>query len=235
MRQLMTATAFSTLLFALPAFGDSAKDASSAFALPEGCHAFLTVQNKRCSVVLMWHCDENPKGQVWTGNFSDFGLESISAYSAAYQWLDTIYTWDESREQFSPPAADPIDMDTLIDTGSDDYDFTMHRSMPDRSYDIHVTGSDRLIGENQIIDGIELEKVATRLKIVAEDGTVEYEAKGIQYFSRQLGQFFLGTEDAVGSDGVSVQYDDSPLDFILPGEPGFGVTTPLYECGGGSA
>jgi hypothetical protein len=236
MRLHMTATALGALLFALPGFAGSApKSEPEGFALPAGCEAFLTVQNKSCSVMLMWQCEGAAEGKSWAANFSDYGLESISAYSPEYQWLDTVYTWDQSREQFTPPAADPIDMTELMKTGRDQYDFIMHRSLPDLSYDIHVTGSDHLTGEVETIDGQRLEKVAIQMTITAEDGTVEYQSAGMQYFSHELKQFFLGIEDVTDAEGRTEQYDDTPVDFILPGEPGFGATSPLYGCGGGAA
>lgn len=235
MRQQLTA-AFAALLVALPAFaGGTPQSGKNDFDLPEGCEAFLTVQNRNCSVTLMWRCNVAPQGDIWGASFSDYGLESISNYAASYQWLDTVYTWDQSREQFTPPAADPIELNRLLDTGSDSYDFIMRRSLLEESYDIHITGSDHLTGETEVIDGVELDKVATEMLITADDGTVEYQSHGFQYFSRELGQFFLGIANVIGGDGSSTQYNDSPMDFILPGEPGFGATTPLYECSGGAA
>jgi hypothetical protein len=200
------------------------------FALPEGCEAFLTIQSKGCNVSVLWRCDVSPAGDFTEASFGPDGLETLVSYAASYQWLDTIYTWDSSREEYLPPAADPIDMATLIDTGIDTYDFAMRRFQPDLSYDIRVTGADELTGQTTEIDGYTLELVHTRLEIVAEDGTVEYKAEGTQYFSRALGQFFLGPETVFDTDGNATDYDSGPLDIILPGEPGFGSSTPLYEC-----
>jgi hypothetical protein len=204
--------------------------AAADFALPEGCAPFLTVQSRGCSVSLLWRCDVAPDGDFSEAAFGPDGLEALTSYNRSYQWLDSVYAWDNSREEFMPPASDPIDLATLLDSGIDTYDFTMHRSETGRSYEIRVTGADVLTGETTEIDGFILDEVQTRLEIIADDGTVEYRSAGVQYFSRELGHFLLGTDSVFGEDGSTTDYDNSPVDIILPGEAGFGATTPLYEC-----
>jgi hypothetical protein len=203
---------------------------AAGFAPPEGCETFLTVQSRECSVSLLWRCDGAEDGPIWEANFSDGGLQSVVSYSASYQWLNALYMWDRSREEFLPPAADPIDLDALIGTGIDTYDFTMRRSEPQGTRDLRMVGADQLTGTTVTIDGHALEAVATELQILAGDGRVEYRSRGVQFLSRDLGLFFLGRETVTGSDGVAVEYDGTPVDIIRPGEPGFGTTVPLYDC-----
>lgn len=200
------------------------------FAPPRGCETVLTVQNRACSVELVWRCEVAPEGNFWSATFLGDGLASVVNYDREYQWLDAVYTWDHSREVFTPPAADPISLSTLFDAGIDTFDFTVRRSEPDRSYDLRVVGADILTGETVTIDGFELEAVRTRIEMTADDGTVEYRASGVQYVSREFGLFFLGTEEVEEADGAVSAYDERPVDIILPGEPGFGDTTPLYDC-----
>lgn len=200
------------------------------FSAPEGCEAFMTIQSRGCSVSLLWRCEARAERGVWEASFSPEGLGSVVSYDNDYQWLDAAYTWDNSREVFAPPATDPISVSELLATGLDTFDFNMHRATPDRRYDIRVTGADRLTGETVTIDGFEMEEVETRLEIIDDAGETEYASKGTQYYSRELGMFFLGPEEVTGADGVPSTYDDRPIDIILPGEPGFGSTTPLYDC-----
>jgi hypothetical protein len=223
MRWSVIPAAFGALTLGLPAF-------AVGFTPPEGCEAFLTVQNRSCTVALQWRCSPAPESDFWSATFSTEGLESIVRYSADYQWLDAVYMWDSSREELQLPTADPISLSRLINSGLDTFDFTMRRSQPDRSYDLRVVGADLLTGETVEIDGYTLDVVRTRVEITAEDGTVEYKSEGQQYLSRPLGQFFLGTERVFGTDGSVADYDDTPVDIIEPGEPGFGATEPLYEC-----
>lgn len=204
--------------------------AAAGFDLPDGCDPFLTVQSRGCSVSLLWRCDVASEGDFAEASFGPDGLEALVSYSSSYQWLESIYTWNRSREEYLPPAADPIDVASLLDTGIDTYDFTMRRSEPEASYDIRVTGADTLTGETTEIDGFTVDEVATRLEIIGEDGEPEYRSQGIQYFSRDLGHFFLGRETVYDENGQATDYDSTPLDIIRPGEAGFGATTPLYEC-----
>ena len=40
----------------------------------------------------------------------------------------------------------------------------------------------------------------------------------------------MGISTLTGPEGDVSTYDDRPADIILPGEPGFGDTEPLYGC-----
>lgn len=204
--------------------------AAADFTAPVGCETILTIQSRGCSVSLLWRCDADAHGALWEASFRLEGLGSVVSYDRNYQWLDAAYAWDQSREEFAPPATDPISLENLLNTGVDTYDFTMHRATPSRSYDIRVTGADMLTGETVTIDGFPLDEVRTRLEIIDDAGEIEYASQGIQYYSRELGLFFLGPEQVLDDDGTPSRYDDSPVDIILPGEPGFGSTKPLYDC-----
>lgn len=223
MRRHAIPAALAALTFALPA-------SAARFQPPEGCTSFLTVQHRSCTVTVQWRCGPAPEPDFWSATFSQYGLESVVSYTADYQWLDAIYMWDSSREEFTPPADDPVSLDRLIAEGVDTYDFTMHRMQPDRSYQIRVVGADELTGETAELDGYPVELVRTRVQITAEDGTVEYKSEGTQYLSRNLRQFFLGVERVFDTDGTASEYDDTPVDIIEPGEPGFGLTQPIYDC-----
>lgn len=203
---------------------------AAGFTPPSGCESFATVQNQACTVSVLWRCDVAPEGDFWEASFSPDGLESVVSYDSEYQWLDAAYFWDSSREQFSAPAADPISRAELLRTGTDTFDFTMRRITPDRKYDIRVVGADMLTGATTMIDGFALDEVKTRLEIIDDKGRVEYASQGIQYYSRDLGLFFVGAEEVAGPDGAVDTWDDGPADVILPGEPGFGDVEPLYGC-----
>ena len=222
------AAVLSAALFVAAAIVEPAS--ASGFTPPAGCESFVTIQSRACSVSVVWRCDLAPEGDFWEANFSSDGLESIVSYDRDYQWLDAAYSWDQSREEFTPPANDPISRDDLLATGLDTFDFTMRRVTPDRRYDIRVIGADQLTGVTATIDGYELDEVKTRLEIIDDEGVVEYASEGTQYYSRDLGLFFLGAEEVSGPDGETSTYDDRPADIILPGEPGFGATRPLYGC-----
>ena len=124
MRWHVIPAAISALAFALPA-------GAAGFTPPKGGEAFLTVQNKGCSVSVQWRCGAAPYSDFWSATFSRDGLQSVVSYSGDYQWLDAIYLWDNSREEFSRPAADPVSLDALLEDGVDTYDFTRFSWTPD--------------------------------------------------------------------------------------------------------
>ncbi|MEZ5721051.1 MAG: hypothetical protein R3D59_04860 [Paracoccaceae bacterium] len=195
----------------LEAMQPAACAGAGKFVPPSGCESFATIQNRACSVSVMWRCAVAPEGDFWGGEFlSPEGLESIVGYDREHQWLDAAYSWDSLRE-FAPPAVDRISRGDLLETGIDTFDFTMRRVTPDRRYDIRVVGADMLTGTTATIDGYTLDEVLTRLEIIDDEGVVEYASKGTQYYSRDLGLFFYGAEEVLGPDGDVSTYDDKGL------------------------
>lgn len=197
--------------------------------VPRGCEAFLTVQNQGCTTLLLWRCEKEPKGYHWAAAFDDQGLLSLSSYDNQYQWLDTTYLWDGSREVLLE-SEDPIHMDDLLDTGHDTFAFSVRRTMAGQAEVMRVIGADVLTGERVTIDGVELEELATELRYFTEAGKVDYQSRGTQYLSREMRLFFPAFDEVAAQDGGTIEYDSRPVDFIQPGEPGFGATTPLYGC-----
>lgn len=197
--------------------------------VPQGCEAFLTVQTQGCSSLLMWRCEKEPEGYHWAAAFDDQGLLSLSSYDHQYQWLDTTYLWDNSREVLLD-SEDPIHMDDLFELGHDTFAFTVRRTMQGYSQTMRVIGADVLTGETVTIDGVELEELATELRYFTETGEVDYQSHGTQYVSREMRLFFPGLDEVAAQDGGTIEYDSRPVDFIHPGEPGFGATAPLYGC-----
>ena len=223
MMRLRATTLAVTLLLPVPAL-------AADFEPPKGCETFLTVQARQCSVLNLYRCDVANDGTFWEAMHSDMGLESVVTYAASYQWLDALYFWDNSREEYMPPAEDPIDLEALESDGVDTFRFTMRRTAPSEDREITAVGADILTGETIVIDGITLDIVQTELQILSADGTVEYHSRGFQYLDRDSGLFFLGPETVYDEAGEGIEYDGSPIDFIHPGEPGFAATRPLYEC-----
>ncbi len=218
-----TVTFTATLLLAMPAH-------AREFTPPEGCEVFFTVQSKQCSVSNLYRCEGYEDGAFAEAMFDGEGMSAVVTYAPGYQWQDSLYLWDNSREVLVSPAEDPIDLPTLEAEGVDTFRFTMHRTAPGEDREITIVGADMLTGETVTIDGLELDVVRTQLEILTEDGATEYQSRGIQYLSREMGLFFLGPEDVYNDGGEATPYDNSPVDFIHPGEPGFAETLPLYQC-----
>lgn len=215
-------TALTVLTPALPA---QAADG----VVPKGCAAFMTVQSRSCTVEILWRCDAEPEGHHWSAAFDQQGLLAVSGYDDQYQWLDTSYMWDNSREILLD-SEDPIHMDDLLAEGIDTFAFTVRRSQAGMTQMLKVIGADQLTGKTVTIDGIALEELSTQLRYFAEDGSTDYQSQGRQYVSRDLRLFFSGLDEVIADDGGTIEYDYSPVDIIHPDDPGFGSTTPLYGC-----
>lgn len=205
--------------------------AAQDFSVPQGCTPTVTVQSRDCSAYLAWTCDIAPEGDRWEARFSLEGLESIVSYDAENAWLDAVYLWDGSQEEAVGVPADPISMTTLIGTGRDSFEFQMRHVDDAGTQVLTVKGEDNLTGDEIEISGIRLLQTRSQFTMRREDGSEFYRAEGTQYVSPDLRMFFFGP-DVVHVDGQAYPGDGTPVEILLPGDPGFGQVTPLYGCNG---
>jgi hypothetical protein len=80
------------------------------------------------------------------------------------------------------------------------------------------------------IDNLPLRRTEFAFTETDGDGNFVRSVKGHEYVSDTFNRFFGGVYIVEEANGERYPADASPLDFILPGEPGFGSTIPLYEC-----
>ncbi|SFC77402.1 hypothetical protein [Tropicimonas isoalkanivorans] len=204
--------------------------AAPSVEVPDGCEGFLTVQMKGCGVSHYWRCAADSEGNVWEVHYDFEGPFSMSVYDSEFQWLDSRYFSDGSREYLLEPGPDPASLTELLETGSDRYAFTMRETGPDGERDVVHQGQDTLTGREVVIDGetlLETEFSAAAMDAVS--GEEVYSVSGNQYVMRDERLFFLGPDTY--REGIEERDNDlSPVRFIRPGEKGFGVMTPQYEC-----
>ncbi|MEQ3625675.1 MAG: hypothetical protein ABNH26_03185 [Celeribacter sp.] len=217
-----------TASVALPA--GVAHGQSAEALVPEGCSAILTVQYKQCGTSLFWRCDAAPEGTTWEAFFDGEGLYSISLTDPGYQWIYLQSYADGSRETLKGAPADPIDIRALLSTGSDSYAFAMQELIDGASRTIRYAGHDALTDETRVIDGEPLRVLEFDIRSEAESGQEIYRGEGIQYVLEDERLFLTGIE-TYHQDGDSLTDDYSPVEIIRPEAPGFGATTPIYECG----
>ena len=194
------------------------------------CPAILTVQNADCTVSVIRQCPGDPTGATTSVTFDRDGYLSASAVDGQGAWTETHTSWDGAFERTLPDAADPISFDELLQQGVDTYDLRISRTEDGVTRQLQAIGADILTGRKTTIDGLPLDIVATDLRILESDGTTFYQTRGEQYISPEMRLWFLGSDEILGDDGSVTNYDGSPVDFIFPGERGFGGTTPLYGC-----
>jgi hypothetical protein len=141
----------------------------------------------------------------------------------------------ESDAKLDPPMKETLDndpkdranFDELLASGLDSFDFGLTKANGTKT---HVTGFDKLTGEQVVIDGVTLKKSEYEYTQTAEDGSVLRHSKGHEYVSPNWRTFFSGTSEWEMEDGSWVSSTNEPVKFIEPGEPGFGNTIPLFEC-----
>ena len=208
--------------------------ATPAMATPnipgEACPTILTIQSKDCTVTHITRCEGDANGVTTSLLFDADGMLFSASSDAQGGWLESYDSGTNVYETVTGKPADPISMDTLLRDGIDTYDFTLSHTEAGQTRTLRVVGADILTGEEQRIDNVALKVVTTDLRILEEDGTINYQTRGTQYLSPELRQWFLGTDSVLGDDGSVTNYDSSPVEILFPGEPGFDDVTPRYGC-----
>lgn len=196
---------------------------------PEGCETFLTVHTRSCSVSLYWRCEGAPEGMTWEASHGPDGPVSVHTYDREFQWLDAFYFETGTEERLYEAGPDPISMTELLESGVDTYDFTTVERTGDEVATMRTTGRDEATGETEVIDGVLLHVYQVQSQTSDEEGNTLFAAEGRQYVMQNERLFMLGRESY--TDGTdSWQEDNSPMEFIFPGEKGFGETMPRYGC-----
>ncbi|WP_282603900.1 hypothetical protein [Paracoccus sp. PARArs4] len=197
------------------------------FTPPAGCSLDLTVQNRGCTVAQVYRCDADPQGWQRTALFDRDGLYYLSAIDAETRWMESQSTRTGILDRLVENAPDDASFSGLVATGEDSFDFWTQSTSGEL---LHHVGGDRLTGETVTIDGQPLERTEFELTTTDGSGKVLIRRHGSQYISREFGRFFGGLETARDWSGKTEKSDDSPAAFALPGEAGFGDTTPQFDC-----
>ncbi|WP_255440442.1 hypothetical protein [Paracoccus sp. MC1854] len=193
---------------------------------PQGCRLDLTVQQRSCTVAQHYRCEGDAPGDQWVAYFTDEGLVSQSRIDAETRWMESTDLVSGITDRLDPDARDHASLSTLLQTGSDDFDFWTRSDSGER---LRHIGRDDLTGTVEI-DGETLDTTRFNLRTFAESGELLIERNGSQFVSRELGRFFGGAETSTDWTGEAQETNDSPVRFIRRGEAGFGGTTPDYDC-----
>jgi hypothetical protein len=220
-----------TALF-VPLFLIATPALAGTFAAPEGCSTHLTVQSRGCTVSIFYTCEKDPKGNQWRADFGFEGQFYLSMIDSETQWIES-YDIDSTgaappaRESLDANPKDPASFTELVDTGLDTFDFNLTKDSGEQT---HVVGFDKLSGKVAVIDGVTLKQTEYEYTQTDMGGQMLRHSKGREYISEEYRTFFSGHSEWEGEDGTWVPIEGAPISFILPGEPGFGSTTPLFEC-----
>ena len=201
--------------------------AAETFSPPAGCTGTLTVQMRSCLVTNVWTCAADAPGEQWVSLFTQEGPWQVRKVDSDFQWLTTYYANPPEVETIVLPAVDPSDLDQLITTRNDTYDFIV--SSDSGSPSQRFVGYDRLTGESVQIDGETLLRTEFAYDQFDPSGEIVSSAAGRQYVSATHRLFFFG-EDWNAATPSQIT-DASPVQFIYPGEAGFMSANPKYDCG----
>lgn len=207
---------------------------AGTFTPPEGCTAYLTIQQRGCVVSHFYTCEKDPKGNQWRADFGYQGQFYESMIDSETQWVES-YEVDPTgaspriKETLDPNPRDPANFTELVETGLDSFDFNLTKESGEKT---RVTGFDKLTGTSVVIDGITLKQSEYEYTQTDPDGQVLRHSKGSEFISEEWRMFLSGTSEWENEDGTWTIINGAPITFINPGEPGFGNTKPLFECDG---
>ena len=200
---------------------------AATFTPPEGCKLEITVQNRGCTVSQYYRCDSDAAGDQRVTIFTTDGPVYQSRIDKETRWLESTNLVQGVTDLLVDQADDHASFSTLLKTGRDDFDFW---TLSNDGQRLHHVGHDELPGEKVTIDGVPLEVTRFELTTFSETGEVLIERKGQQFVSRAHGRFYGGIEHSTDWTGAVQDVNDSPVTFAFPGQSGFGVTRPEYDC-----
>ena len=201
--------------------------AAPVFSPPAGCTLEMTVQNRSCTVSQHYRCDADTPGDQWVEYFTREGASYRSRIDNETRWMESHGLVDGITDVIEEGGPDDSSLTTLLAEGSDDFDFWTRSDTGER---LHHVGRDELTGETADIAGVPLKITRFQLKTYDEADNLLTERSGQQFVNESQRRFYGGVETATDWTGERQDTNDSPVQFSLPGQPGFGSTEPQYDC-----
>ncbi|WP_342077525.1 hypothetical protein [Yoonia sp. SS1-5] len=205
----------------------AAPAAAQEFSLPAGCDAYLTVQGKSCTVDHHFICSTDPEGHQRRVSLDEEGLTYAGQIDAETQWIGSFHPLSGHAELLEANPAERASLSDLIAQGVDDYDF---RTLSEEVGPTRFVGQDTLTGRQITIDGITLDETTYDITAYDDAGNELWHSEGREFISRNWRMFLSGTGTTTSANG-SFDKDNTPVEFIFPGEPGFLSTSPKHGCG----
>lgn len=200
---------------------------AGTYTPPQGCTMFMTVQSRACRVSNYYTCTADAPGDQWRADFDQEGIFFQSQINSESEWIQSFDLPAGVVQRLVPGAADPASFSELLSSGLDTFDFGLTR---DNGEDTKVTGFDRLTGKTWVIDGVTLSETEFEFTETDMAGNILRQSNGNEYINPDQRLFFSGPSNWNGGDGEFLPMDGSPMQFINPGEPGFGATQPIFDC-----
>ena len=195
--------------------------------LPKGCTAYLTVQSRGCNISHHYTCTGDPKGHQWALYINNDGPVYVSQIDHETRWIYSVSMYTRVESRLIEDAKDHASLTTLLQTGYDDFDFKTQES--DGAIE-HVRGFDRLIQDTIVIDDHPLMIVESEVTTTDKNGDLIWAVKGPIFVDPNNRFFLSGVDIWTYPNSDPVETNETPVEFIHPGEPGFLADTPKYDC-----
>ena len=78
-------------------------------------------------------------------------------------------------------------------------------------------------------DGVTLDQTDYNITAYDSGGGVIWQSEGVEFISRDW-RMFLSGKSTITTPEDSFETDDTPVEFIFPGEEGFLASQPKYDC-----
>lgn len=200
--------------------------AAQQFSLPQGCEGYLTIQTASCNVSHHFICDFDAEGEQRRATLDEEGLTYVGKINSEAEWVESFHLRSGHTEQLTS-SADRMMMTDLLAGDVDTWDFT---TSSDEIGDSQYVGFDQLTGESVVIDGVTLLRTEYALTAFDENGEETWRSAGHEFVHPEWRMFIGGTSTYTTSNGT-FDSDDTPVEFIFPGEDGFLSVNPKHGCG----
>lgn len=216
---MMKTTAMIAVLAASPL-------AAQEFSLPQGCEGYLTIQNASCTVSHYFHCSEDTDGEQRRATLDEEGLTYVGLINSEAEWLESFHLRSGHTERLESSVS-RMSMSELLSNDINTWEFTTESAEIGQTT---YVGMDRLTGESVEIDGITLLRTQYELRALDANGDEAWRSEGSEFVSPEWRMFIGGTSSFITSDD-RFDSDDTPVEFIFPGEPGYLSVNPKHGCG----
>jgi len=196
------------------------------FSLPQGCEGYLTIQTASCNVSHHFTCDFDAAGEQRRASLDEDGLTYVGKINSEAEWVESFHLRSGHTEQLMS-SADRMMMTDLLAGDVDTWDFT---TASDEIGQSRYVGFDQLTGESVTIDGVTLLRTEYALTAYDDDGNEIWSSAGNEFVHPEWRMFIGGTSTVTGSNGT-FDSDDTPVEFIFPGEDGYLSMNPKHGCG----
>lgn len=201
--------------------------AQSTFSLPQGCSATVTMQKRSCVVTHLFTCEGDPAGYQRRVDLDDQGMIYLGVIDAETQWIESYSPRSGITSRLMDGARDPASLTTLIDTGTDTFDF-MTDAGPNGI--TRYRGTDTLTGQTVTIDGVDLQQTTFEVRAYTPTGRLEYTVAGTEFINPTWRTFVSGRRIVTNPDGT-IETDATPVEFAFPNEEGFLSNRAKFDCG----